>query len=393
MHFKGGDTLRTFTLSLVAGLMSTAAMASDYALPRTITWTTYSTGSSGYNQAVAIGAALQADSDVNLRILPGNNDLSRLEPVRQGKVQFAANGVGTYIAQEGMLEFMDQSWGPQKVRVVLNNIGSGAGMALGVTRSACEKAGKPDCEGFQISDLKGMRVPEIKGGPSLNLNVEAFLAYGGLTWADVEVVEFGGFGASWKGMVEGSVDAAFAITSAGNAYEAESSPNGLYWPPIDPADAEGMDRLKAVAPYFVAIKATQGAAMPEEGQALTAYPYPILMAYDTQDADLVYNMTKAMADLYDAYKDGAPGAIGWALENQVYDWVVPFHEGSVRYLTEAGLWSDEAQKHNDSLLHRQDVLAKAWAELIEAKPEGDWKEAWAAKRREALTAEGLPAPF
>lgn len=110
MHFKGGDTLRTFTLSLVAGLMSTAAMASDYALPRTVTWTTYSTGSSGYNQAVAIGAALQADSDVNLRILPGNNDLSRLEPVRQGKVQFAANGVGTYIAQEGMLEFMDQSW-------------------------------------------------------------------------------------------------------------------------------------------------------------------------------------------------------------------------------------------------------------------------------------------
>lgn len=123
--------MRTLTLSLIAGLLSTAAMAGDYTLPKTVTWTAYSTGSSGYNQAVAIGAALQADSDVNLRVLPGNNDLARLEPVRQGKVQFAANGVGTYLAQEGVLEFTDQAWGPQKVRVLLNNLGSGAGLALG----------------------------------------------------------------------------------------------------------------------------------------------------------------------------------------------------------------------------------------------------------------------
>lgn len=55
----------------------------------------------------------------------------------------------------------------------------------------------------------------IMGAPSMNMNVEAFLAYGDLTWEDTEVVEFGGFGAAWKGMVDGSVDAGFAITSAG----------------------------------------------------------------------------------------------------------------------------------------------------------------------------------
>ncbi|MBR9763362.1 MAG: TAXI family TRAP transporter solute-binding subunit [Rhodobacteraceae bacterium] len=385
--------MRVLTVSLVAGLLSTSAVAGDYSLPKTVTWTAYSTGSSGYNQAVAIGAALQADADINLRVLPGNNDLARLEPVRQGKVQFASNGVGTYLAQEGVLEFTDPNWGPQKVRVLLNNLGSGAGLALGVSRTACEKVGKPGCEGFTLADLKGLRVPQIMGSPSMNMNVEAFLAYGDLTWDDTEVVEFGGFGAAWKGMVDGSVDAGFAITSAGNAFEAEASPNGLFWPAIDPDDTAALDRLKAVAPYFVPVTATEGAGLNGEAKVLTAYPYPILMAYAEQDGDLVYNMTKAMAELYDDYKDDAPGAIGWSLDNQVFDWVVPFHEGSVRFLQEAGYWSEEAQAHNDALIHRQDVLAAAWRELKEAEPEGDWAEAWSRARREALEAEGLPAPF
>lgn len=63
------------------------------------------------------------------------------------------------------------------------------------------------------------------------------------------------------------------------------------------------------------------------------------------------------------------------MENQVFDWVVPFHEGAVRYLDEAGLWSEEAEAHNAALIHRQEVLATAWAELLDAAPEGDWSEA------------------
>ena len=38
------------------------------------------------------------------------------------------------------------------------------------------------------------------------------------------------------------------------------------------------------------------------------------MAYATQPADLVYSITKAMIVDYDAYKDGAPGAAGLALD-------------------------------------------------------------------------------
>ena len=61
-------------------------------------------GTTGYNQAVAIGKALK-DLQPNLRVLPGKNDVSRLLPLQRGRVQFSANGVATYFAQEGVFQF------------------------------------------------------------------------------------------------------------------------------------------------------------------------------------------------------------------------------------------------------------------------------------------------
>jgi len=385
--------MHKLALTVAAGLLAGAASAQDFDLPKQLSWTAYDTGSSGYNQAVAIGAALQQAAGINLRVLPGKNDLSRLEPVRQGRVPFAANGIGTYLAQEGVTSFADKAWGPQKLRVVLNNIGSGSGAGLGVTRAACERVGKPDCEGFTDADMKGLRVAYVKGAPGLNVNAEAMLASGGLTWDDVEIVEFGGNAESWKAMVDGSVDAAYTTTTSGNAYEVDSSPNGLFFPSVDPEDKQAWEMMHAVAPHFVPVKSTLGATLDgTEGKITPNYPYPILVTYDTTDADLAYNMAKAMVATFDAYKDGAPGTSGWALENQVFNWVVPFHEGAVRYFEEAGVWSEEAQAHQDMLVKRQDVLVAAWEELVAEDPE-NWEEAWAEKRRTALEAEGMPAPF
>ena len=48
-----------------------AAQSTTAELPKQLSWTAYDTGSAGYNQAVAIGAALQDTVGVNLRVLPG----------------------------------------------------------------------------------------------------------------------------------------------------------------------------------------------------------------------------------------------------------------------------------------------------------------------------------
>ncbi|MEO1556339.1 MAG: TAXI family TRAP transporter solute-binding subunit [Pseudomonadota bacterium] len=368
--------------------------AAELELPNQLAWTAYGTGSAGYNQSVAIGAAMQEATGINLRVLPGKNDIARTEPLRQGRVQFSANGVGgSFMAQEGVFQFGAENWGPQPVRVLSANNGGAVGLSMAVAAEACEKAGKPDCVGFEYSDLKGMRVAYVRGAPALNVNNEAYLAYGGLTWDDVERVEFGGFGDSWAGMIDGRVDAAFASTNSGRAYEAESGPRGVFWPPIDPGNTEGLARMQSIAPFFSPMTATVGAGIDGTDGVMTAgYAYPVLMTYAVQDADLTYNMTKAMDVLFDGYNGNAPGIGGWALDKQNFQWVVPYHEGAVRYYQEIGVWSDEAQAHNDMLIARQAALMTAWEEL-KAEGADDWAAAWDAKRRAALAEGGFDVVF
>lgn len=364
-------------------LAANGAMALD--LPKQMAWTAYDTGSAGYNQAVAIGAALQNEAGVSLRVLPGKNDVSRSEPLRQGKVQFSATGVGgSFMAQEGVYEFGAKNWGPQKVRVLVANNGGQVGLSVGVAGDLGVK---------EYADLKGKRVAWIKGAPSLNVNVTAYLAYAGLTWDDVEKVEFGGFGDGWKALTNGQVDATFASNNSGLAYEAAAGPRGLMWPPIDPNNKEGLERMRKIAPFFDPITATIGAAIDGgPGTPTASYAYPVLIAMDTQDENLTYNMTKAMIELFPQYDGKAPGIGGWALDKQNFEWVVPYHAGAVRYFKEIGAWTDAAEAHNNKLIAKQDALAAAW-EALKAENPDDWTAAWTARRRETLEAGGFDVAF
>ena len=171
--------MNNFTTAIaVFGLSATMATAQEIDLPKQLSWTAYDTGSAGYNQAVAIGASLQDATGVNLRVLPGKNDVSRTEPLRQGRVEFSATGVGgSFMAQEGVFDFGAENWGPQPIRVLMANNGGAINLAVGVAA---------DMGIEEFSDLKGKRVAYIVGAPALNVNTEAYLAYGGLTWDDVE---------------------------------------------------------------------------------------------------------------------------------------------------------------------------------------------------------------
>ncbi len=369
----------------LAGVLAGAAPAQDIELPRQMSWTAYDTGSVGFSQAVAIGGEIQKAVGTSLRVLPGKNDVSRTEPLRQGRVDFSATGVGgSFMAQEGAFEFGAKNWGPQPIRVLLANTGAGVGLAVGV-------AGDLGIETY--ADLRGKRIAWITGAPGLNVNMDAYLAYAGLTWDDVERVDFGGYGASWKGLMEGQVDAVFGSTNTGPAYEAASAPRGLAWPPIDPDDAEAFARMTDVAPFFTMSRVTVGATIDgTDGYDGATYSYPVLIAMSDQDETLAYNMTKAMVELFPAYDGKVPGIGGWALDKQNFTWVVPYHDGAIAYFKEIGVWSDEAQAHNDQLIERQGVLKAAWDALAAENPD-DWEAAWTEARRKALGDAGLQIVF
>jgi TRAP transporter TAXI family solute receptor len=351
-------------------------------MPTTMVWSAYNLGSTGYSQSVAIGKMLKDHYGVTLRVLPGRNDVSRLLPLVRGRVHLSANGIATYFAQEGMFQFEGPTWGPIPVRLAMSSNGD-SNQALAVATDTGIK---------RFEQLRGKRIPYVRGAPSINVSTEAFLACGGLGWQDVERVDFTGYNAMWNGIVNGQVDAAYATTVSGPTRKLEASPRGISWPTVAHDDDACWQRLLAVGPYFTKHVATRGAGISAQRTHEGAtYPYPLLIGLDSTDEALVYSTVQAIDTHYDDFKDADPGAVGWAMSRQLFAWVVPYHRGAVRYFVERGLWSDELEAHNRALIERQAVLAEAWGKFVaQTSASGDeFRSAWRRHRVVALEARGF----
>ncbi|MBW6391778.1 TAXI family TRAP transporter solute-binding subunit [Billgrantia antri] len=368
-------------------LSASMVQAAEVELPGTMAWTAYGTNSSGYAQAVAIGNMLQNHYGTSVRVLPGDNDVSRMTPLKQGRVDLCACGIASYYGAEGVLMFADRDWGPQPIRVITTSTAS-FGLSLAV-------AGDLDLE--TPADLAGKRIAYIRGDDALNKGTEAYLAFGGLTWDDVERVDYPGYARSFDGIIAGDVDASFTTTVTPPAQQLASSPRGISWPVLDPDDAEGWERMLAIAPYFQPHEVTAGAGdiSTDNPVPSASYPYPIVVANQDLDDEVAYGLIKALQDNYDDYKDAAPGAVGYAFEHQDLTWVLPFHDAVVEYYKEIGEWTDEMQAHQDSLVERQQLLLETWNAFLEDAPseEDEFRDAWMQARAKALSDAGFDPVF
>ena len=367
-------------------MMTAASVVLAEGVPKRTTWTAYGTTASGYAQAIAIGNMLNKHYGTNMRVIPGKNDISRMAPLRDGKADYCACGVASYFGQEGVFLFADKAWGPQPVRLLMAATGS-FGLAMATAKDANIKT---------IADFKGKRIAWVKGGDALNWNVSAYLAFGGLSWNDVEKVVVSGFGASFEAIVNGQADAAFASTVSGSVKKLSASPRGLHWPPMNHDDEEGWKRAKAAAPVYAKVKATVGSGLSKDAPVdLAAYPYPILITNESKSADEVYAIVKAMVEHYADYSEAAKGAKGWHIDMQNMTWAMPYHEGAIRYWKEKGIWTDEAQAHNDKLVKRQQIIQETWAALPDkdSMAKEDLLAAWMKARSDALTAAGFDPVF
>lgn len=379
---------RAAAVAIAAGVLcAPLATAQDAKLPPSLTMTAYDTGSSGFNMAVAIGKMMKEKNGTDVRVLPGGNDIARLAPLKAGRAQVSAMGVGAYFAQEGVFEFGTRSWGPQATRLIMSATACN-GLGLAVAKDTGVK---------EVKDLKGKRLGIVVGSPALSQGVIALIGFGSLTEKDMTPVQFSSNNAMWKGLINNEVDALLTSTISGQSKEADNSPRGIMFPPMPATDKEGWARVHKKAPYFVPVKATCGAGglSPQTPVEMAGYAYPIFMTYADRSADTIYAITKAMIDTFDAYKGGAPGAEGMALALQNLTWVVPYHDGTIRAFKEKGVWTDAAQKHNDNLVKRQQVMIDAWKAYATGAPSDDkaFAEGWLKARAAALQKAGMDVVF
>lgn len=352
-------------------------------LPKTIAWSAYPTGTGGYSQAVAIGSILQRQYKVNLRVIPGRNDVSRLATLRANRVHFSAGGSEAVYAQEGVLNFASNRWGPQPIRALMSNYSDSCSFTF---------ATATDANINSVADVKGKRVTFVQGAPSLNNATAALLSYANLSWDDVTPVEVGGYNASIDAVLNNRADVVGGACNSPPFLRMEASPRGLTFLALPHNDAEAVARVRSRLPWYVPHIAFEGPTLPEQGLEVFSSAYPLLVGLDSSDETIVYSMVKIMHQHFDDYKDNAPGATGWELSRQKFaQTFIPFHPGAVRYYREIGAWDEAAEAQNQRNLNRQRVLAQAWEAFLPAAPEGyaEFEEAWLFARSQALEAEGL----
>lgn len=335
-------------------------------LPGTMVWTSYDLGSSGYAEASGIADAIMKKHPVRVRIVPSGTSIGRLLPIKQGRAQFGFLANELYFAAEATYDFAVPAWGPQDVRVVLARP---AGNAM-----AC--AG--DIGVHTLADLRGKRIGYVRGNPSVNVKTDAYLAFGGLTRADVEVVWFGSYGALKTAVINNQLDAYSSVTTSANMREIEASPRGLVYPPFPPGDTAGWERLRRVADFFEPYRETAGAGIsPEHPIDLVGYRYPILACYASANADEVYALTKAIDEAMPEINHITGSAANWnPIKSGKPPADAPWHEGAVRYLREKGIWTDESQAWQDRRLARLQRVKDGWA-AAQASFTGRGDEAWA----------------
>lgn len=355
-------------------------------LPDQMTWTAYGSSTSGYAQAIAIGNMLDNVEGTRLYVKPGKNDVSRMIPLKYGQAGYCMCGISSYFASEGVEMFATRQWGPQPIRMIMAKIDdTGTGIATRAG-SGIETA----------SDLAGKRIPWVRAGASLNVPIEAHLAFAGLTWDDVEKVTFSGFKSMWEAVINDQADIAFATTVTPLSARLASTGQGIHWIPLPHDNTEGWKRLKNVAPYLQKRIVSTASGL-KEGESFegAGYPYPILITTSSHSTDEVYALTKAMIENFGDYKDAAPGAEGWDIAVQDLDWVIPYHEGAVRYFKEIGVWSDDLEQHNQKLIDRQNTIIEAWQTFIKSAPDDEqaFHTAWMKARADALTEAGYKPYF
>lgn len=369
--------LKSGAAFLTAALIAASTAFADE-LPSTMVWTSYDVGSAGYVEASALADALDKEYGTTVRIIPSGTSIGRLLPLQTGRATYGFMGNEIHFAGEAMFEFAAREWGPQNLRVLMGRP-SQVGLVTG------------DGTGIETPyDLKGRKVGYVKANISTTLNTEAVLAFGGLTTADVEKIEYPSYGAMAKGFIAGEIDAVPAIPTSSFLREAEGG-RGVSWIDMPEGDTDGWARVAAHASLFKHSAAKVGVSISEDDPAeLLGYRYPQLTVNVDASEEEVYNMVKAIDETFEVYKDATKVMGNWRLSSAGTSPAgAPFHPGAVRYLKEIGVWTDTDETWNQARVARITAVQDAWgAAVTKADEDGisskDWPEFWAAFRAENL---------
>jgi len=350
--------------------------------PGMITLSTYDLGTATYTQAEAIADAAFKKFGIKMRVMPLGNDMTRVDAVRSGVAQFLLTGAAPWFANKGDAEFAATQWGPQDLRSLWQ--------VAGLRRSAFAMQTQKN-SGIKVpADLKGKKIGYIVGSRSMNIVIDAYLAFANLTWKDVIRVDYPSTRTCYEACKQGIVDAVTANSTSSATYEQAASPLGIYWIPMDPNDKAGWARAKAVYPPIYGILCDSGGGLKEKPTYLPTVPHPCVYCYENKDENSAYWLTKVINETFDLY-EGTSQEMPWWHSSGLFGTTpyAPWHRGAIRYFKEQGWWTQQLEAANQGEIEKEQRIKKLWnAALNEASAKGiktpaEWQTFWLEKLEKA----------
>lgn len=349
--------LSAFLVALMILFVGSAfAQKAEWTPPRGIVIRTTTPGGTGYSETSAVGAAIKTATGVNVATQPTDSTLGQLLPIKQGDaVATWYTGDEVMYARDGTSMFKE--WGPQSLRMLW------FGTALPQGFATQKKSGIKT-----ISDIVGRKVARVPDDDSDLMSYDALFAYSAanpdvkdLSWDNVKPVKVSGFAAGQSALLSGAVEVAIMSATSSTAQELAASMSGIRWISLDNSTEGGKKGWEAwlnLKPYDVPLYATNetmaaGVRTPEDAAYIFGWPF-LVIGYDFYpDDQLAYWLVKTMAETHDLYKDKHPQLRDWTVKNMfnnINGWMVPIHDGAVRYYKEIGVWSAAAQSKQEALL-------------------------------------------
>ena len=379
----------TIGAALALGLSASgAATAQDYEWPDFFTVVTPVVGTANHSLGVAWTSEFSAQTSSRSRVLPAPNGFARAEWLATGEGRIAMLQASDYFDQmDAVSGFLNEQGGPYDTRVAVMNL---------VTPWSYMVRGDSDIESF--TDIgPDTRVAVAESLAFLVTGIDALLAYNGLTQDDVQVVEVGGYGPNTSVVVEGRADVAFTGPISGTSYEAEANPNGIRWLPLPTRDEdpEAYARYRALMPGYTPLTTVSGT---ESALGLNVdHAFQANHVRAEEDPEFVYQLARWLDEHYEDFADDFVHAPMMSVDSMVRfleaGHLQPIHDGAIRYLDEIGVWNEEYQARNDTLVQLatervalwQETLAQAREQGLDIGPESEeFRALWDANRTAAV---------
>jgi len=307
---------------LVSTLLATGAAA------QVVTIATGAQGSLAYNSGQAV-AKVANDAGITARTQPL---VGYLPLINSGEVDFGfSNGVEAEFALSGTGNY-------DRANPDLRLVGVMFPLRTGLMVVA-------DTGIKTIADLKAkageLRIAsEYTSSTIIPFYIAGALANGGMTYDDFRKVPVSSFVKGIHALGDGLVDVTLISLNSGAGKQVEAKMQGrggLQYVSLDNSE-EGVAAFKEYLPAGRIVALKQNDSIPGLQQAANIIEIPwMMLTHADAPEDLVYQMTKAVAENNAALK-ASFGAFGNArLQEMAPANAVPYHPGALRYYEEAGI--------------------------------------------------------